>query len=262
MIFLQLHESESSTYTYLLGDPDSGLAILVDPVLETVDRDLQAVHALGLKLAWSLDTHIHADHLTGARKLRSLVGSKIAVPAMDRLACADLGVEEGRPLIMGSLALHPMHTPGHTDTHHAYRLAHAGIERVFTGDALLIDGCGRTDFQGGSAAALYASVREKLFTLPPDTLVYPAHDYQGRRVSTIAQERTRNPRLKDGIGLAEFEAIMHGLNLPYPKKMDLAVPGNRECGKCPDSVVESMHALCGKSVQGVPSAGQNEETNR
>jgi len=255
MIFRQLVEGESSTYTYLLGDSDSGLAVLVDPVLETVERDLDVVRGLGLTLAYSLDTHIHADHLTGARKLKALVGSLIAVPAMERLACADVGVAEGRPLVVGSLVLQPLFTPGHTDSHHAYVVEHGGIGRAFTGDALLIDGCGRTDFQGGSSEALYASVRDKLFALPSDTLVYPAHDYQGRRVSTIAQERARNPRLHDGIDLETFVRVMAGLALPYPKKMDFAVPGNRECGRCPDEVLSRMHAICEPSVQGAQGGG-------
>lgn len=253
MIFRQLFESESSTYTYLLAAPDSGLAVLVDPVLETVERDLELLRGLGLKLAYTLETHIHADHLTGARKLKALVGSQIAAPAADRLPCADVGVAEGKPLVVGPLVLQPLATPGHTDTHHAYVLEVAGVHRVFTGDALLIDGCGRTDFQGGSAEVLYRSVRDKLFALPEDTLVFPAHDYQGRRVSTVAQERARNPRLKDGIDLAAFEKIMGELKLPYPRKMDIAVPGNRDCGRCPDELVAKMRALCEVSVQGTQS---------
>lgn len=244
MLFRQLFESESSTFTYLFGDPESGLAVLVDPVLETVDRDLEVVRSLGLKLAYSLETHVHADHLTGARRLRSQVGARIAVPAMDRLACADVHVEEGRPFAVGAMSFDPLFTPGHTSSHHAYRIAAGGVERVLTGDALLIDGCGRTDFQGGSSAALYDSVREKLFALPDDALVFPAHDYQGRRVSTIAQERARNPRLRDGISREEFARIMSELKLPYPKKIDIAVPGNRQCGQCPPDTVARMEALC------------------
>jgi sulfur dioxygenase len=255
MIFRQLFETESSTYTYLLGDPTSGLAVLVDPVLETVERDLEVVRSLGLTLAYTLETHVHADHLTGARKLKALVGSRIAVPAMERLPCADAGVEEGRPFVVGALSFDPLFTPGHTDTHHAYQIEAGGVARVFTGDALLIDGCGRTDFQGGSAEALYLSVRQKLFALPEDALVFPAHDYQGRRVSTVAQERARNPRLRDGIERDEFVRIMRELKLPYPKKMDYAVPGNRECGRCPEEQIARMEALCGPSYQGVPSQG-------
>lgn len=250
MLFRQLFEKESSTYTYLLGEEESGLAVLIDPVLETVERDREVIHSLGLRLAYTLDTHIHADHLTGARRLKALTGCQTAAPAMDRLPCVDVGVEEGRPLVVGGLSVRPLFTPGHTDTHHCYLIGDRGVSRVFTGDTLLIEGCGRTDFQGGSSEALYRSVRDKLFTLPEDTLVYPAHDYQGRRVSTIAQERARNPRLRDGIDLEEFFAIMAALKLPYPKKMDIAVPGNRDCGRCPEPLSEQLRALCETAVQG------------
>lgn len=230
MIFRQLFEPESSTYTYLLGCPQTRAAVLIDPVIETLERDLQVLRALGLALHYTLETHIHADHVTSASRLRSLIGSKIAAPAMEGLPCADLGVGEDRPLTVGSLTLRPLFTPGHTDTHHSYVLDHAGTMRVFTGDALLIDGCGRTDFQCGDAATLYRSVHDKLFRLPDDTLVFPAHDYQHRHVSTIAQERERNPRLGGGKELDEFVAIMNGLNLPHPRKIELAVPSNRLCG--------------------------------
>ena len=183
MIFRQLYEPLSSTYTYLLGDEDTGQAVLIDPVIATMDRDLAEVHRLGLTLAYTVDTHIHADHITAALEMKRAVGSKIAAPAYDQLPCADVGIEEGRPFQVGGITLQPLHTPGHTDGHFAYLLN----SRVFTGDALLIEGCGRTDFQNGDADALYKSVREKLFALPDETLVYPAHDYQERFVSSIAQ---------------------------------------------------------------------------
>ncbi|MEX2496645.1 MAG: MBL fold metallo-hydrolase [Woeseia sp.] len=250
MIFRQLFEPESSTYTYLLGCRDSGQAVLLDPVLETLDRDLAAVRELGFRLAYTLETHIHADHLTSACRLRSLTGCKVAYPAMDGLPCADIGVAEDRPLTVGRFTFRPLFTPGHTDTHHSYLIDQGGLLRVFTGDALLIDGCGRTDFQSGDAPALYRSVHEKIFALPDDTLVYPAHDYNHRHVSTVAQERERNPRLGGGKTLDAFIAIMAGLNLPYPKKIDMAVPGNRLCGECPGDALENLHRLRGKSVQG------------
>jgi glyoxylase-like metal-dependent hydrolase (beta-lactamase superfamily II) len=240
MIFRQLFEPLSSTYTYLLGCEETGQAVLVDPVVNAIDRDLEALSGLGLTLAYTLDTHIHADHITAALHLKQRVGSKIAAPAIDRLPCADVGVVEGTPLRVGGLELRPLHTPGHTDGHFAYALA----DRVFTGDALLIDGCGRTDFQNGDAPTLYRSVTDKLFTLPDDTLVYPAHDYQHRRVSTIAQEKQRNPRLGAGKTLAQFVAIMAGLDLAYPKFIDYAVPGNRQCGVCPTDLPEKMQAYC------------------
>lgn len=245
MIFRQLFEPLSSTYTYLLGCEETGDAVLIDPVVNSIERDLEAVASLGLKLAWTLETHIHADHITAALHLKQQVGSRIAAPAIDRLPCADLGVVEGVPFAFGRLALGPMHTPGHTDGHFAYALG----DRVFTGDALLIDGCGRTDFQGGSAATLYDSVTGKLFSLGDDCLVYPGHDYQNRHVSSIGQEKQRNPRLGGGKTRDEFVQIMAGLNLPYPKFIDWALPGNRQCGVCPDDVPEQMRAYCGRMTE-------------
>lgn len=245
MIFRQLLEPVSSTYTYLLGCEETGQAILVDPVVNSMDRDLQLIQSLGLRLAYTLDTHIHADHITAARELKQRVGSRIAAPAFDRLPCVDFGVEEGRPLRAGSIEFAGLHTPGHTDGHFAYRVG----ERVLTGDALLIDGCGRTDFQNGDAQALYRSVTGKLFTLPDETLVYPGHDYNGRHVSSIAQERARNPRLGAGKTLDEFREIMANLNLPYPKFIDYAVPGNRECGLCPKDLPQALEHYCRTMAQ-------------
>jgi sulfur dioxygenase len=250
MLFRQLFEPESSTYTYLLGCRDTGQAVLIDPVVETIDRDLAVVRELGLMLAYTLETHIHADHVTAACRLRNMTGCKTAYPAADHLPCADIGVAEGRPLSCGSISLQPLFTPGHTDTHHCYLLLSDDVARIFTGDALLIDGCGRTDFQNGDTEALYRSVREKIFSLPDDTLVYPGHDYQHRHVSTVLQERQRNPRLGDAKSLDEFAAIMASLNLPYPKKLDIAVPANRLCGDCPDDAVERLHRIRGASIQG------------
>ena len=240
MIFRQLAEPISNTYTYLLGCETTGEAMLIDPVVNSIDRDLQVLQSLGWRLAYSLDTHIHADHITAARHLKDRVGSKIAAPAIDRLPCADVGIVEGVPFQMGGVRLEPLHTPGHTDGHFAYRWD----DRLFSGDALLIDGCGRTDFQNGDAGALYRSVTEKLFGLPDDVLVYPAHDYQNRQVSSIGQEKRRNPRLGQGRTLEKFKTIMAGLDLPYPKFIDYAVPGNRLCGVCPDNLPEQMRQYC------------------
>lgn len=240
MIFRQLFEPLSSTCTYLLGCEETGQAVLIDPVIVSMDRDLAELRRLGLTLAYSVDTHIHADHITAALELKKQVGSKIAAPAFDRLSCTDFGVEEGKSLQVGSITLQPLHTPGHTDGHFAYQCG----DRVFTGDALLIDGCGRTDFQNGDADALYRSVKEKLFSLPDDYLVYPAHDYNDRRVSSIAQEKKRNPRLGNHRTLEEFREIMANLNLPYPTFMDYAVPGNRQCGVCPDDLPDNLQKYC------------------
>jgi glyoxylase-like metal-dependent hydrolase (beta-lactamase superfamily II) len=231
MLFRQLFEPQSSAYTYLIGCERSAEAVLIDPVLETVDRDLQLLSELGLALTYTIETHLHADHVTGASRLRKETGCRCAVPEKSGAAHVDVPVREGEPIRIGALELQPLYTPGHTDDHCSYFLDSAGAARVFTGDALLIDGCGRTDFQNGDAAMLYRSVHEKLFSLPGETLVYPGHDYQQRQVSSIGQERDRNPRLGGGKSLEEFVAIMAGLNLPRPKKMDVAVPANRECGQ-------------------------------
>ena len=240
MIFRQLFEPVSNTYTYLLGCEATGQAMLIDPVVNSMDRDLEVLLSLGLTLAYTLDTHIHADHITAALHLKERIGSKIAAPAIDQLPCVDLGVVEGVPFQVGGITLDPLHTPGHTDGHFAFRCN----DRLFSGDALLIDGCGRTDFQSGDAAALYKSVTEKLFSLSDDVLVYPAHDYQNRRVSSIGQEKRRNPRLGNGRTLDEFKAIMGALKLPYPKFIDYAVPGNRLCGVCPEHLPENMREYC------------------
>ena len=231
MIFRQLFEPISSTYTYLLGCEESGEAALIDPVLETVERDLALLQELGLRLSCTLETHLHADHVTGAARLRDQTGSKVAMPDRSGASHVDIAIEEGTALTVGAIDVRPFYTPGHTDDHHSYFIDRGAATRVLTGDALLIDGCGRTDFQNGDPRTLYRSVHDKLFSLPADTLVYPAHDYQGRCVSSIGQECARNPRLGGGKRVEEFAAIMAGLNLPRPKKMDLAVPANRECGQ-------------------------------
>lgn len=249
MIFRQLFEPISSTYTYLLGCEETGQAILVDPVINAIDRDLTELTKLGMTLAYTVDTHIHADHITSALEMKRKISSKIAAPAMEALACADVGIEEGKPFQVGSITLNPIHTPGHTDGHFAYVIG----DRVLTGDALLIEGCGRTDFQNGDTDMLYQSVTRKLFSLPEDYLVYPAHDYKQRRVSSIGQEKDRNPRLGQNKSLMEFRKIMAELNLPYPKFIDYAVPGNRQCGVCPSDLPDKLKDYCeqmGFSPQG------------
>jgi len=247
MIFRQLFEPLSCTYTYLVACEKTGQALLIDPVIVTIDRDLALLKELDLQLVYSIDTHIHADHITSARELKKRVGSKIAMPDLDQLACVDVGLKEGEPLGVGDLQLHALHTPGHTQNHFAYV-----VDRMaFTGDALLIDGCGRTDFQNGNAAHLYRSITQKLFLLPDDTLVYPGHDYQNRFVSSIAQEKKRNLRLGGGKTLEEFIVIMQSLNLPYPKFIDYAVVGNQQCGVCPNSLPRELEHYCGKMMQSV-----------
>ena len=231
MIFRQLFEPGSSTYTYLVACEETREAALIDPVIEAAERDLALLRELRLTLKYTIETHIHADHVTGADRLRGTTGSRAAVPEKSHTNHADVALREGQPLSIGRLKIEPLYTPGHTEDHHSYLLRTVDGARVFTGDALMIDGCGRTDFQNGDAATLFRSVHEKLFSLADDTLVYPGHDYQQRRVSSIAQEKARNPRLGGGKTIEEFVAIMEALNLPRPKKMDVAVPANRECGE-------------------------------
>ncbi len=250
MIFRQLFETDSSTFTYLLADRDTGDAILIDPVRETVERDLQLLKDLDLKLTATLETHVHADHLTGARLLKARTGCAIAYPAMVQSSCIDIGISEGNAFRVGNIELNPLFTPGHTDHHHAYLIDTPAMKLVFTGDALLIEACGRTDFQSGDAGALYNSIHNKIFSLPDTTLVYPGHDYEGRFITTVAQEKMRNPRLGGGKSKQAFIDIMDNLDLPYPRKIDFAVPGNEQCGACPDNVPDEYQGTCATHDQG------------
>jgi sulfur dioxygenase len=250
MIFRQLFEPDSSTYTYLLSCPDTGKTALIDPVLDSAHRDAAVLQEMGLTLNFTIDTHIHADHLTGARRLKELTGSRMVFPAIDKLPCADIGIREGEAFRIGSIELWPLFTPGHTDHHHAYLIDNGTHKLLFSGDALLIDACGRTDFQSGDAATLYHSIHEKFFTLPDETLVYPCHDYEGRRVSSIGQEKAHNPRLGKEKTLQQFIGIMENMDLPYPRKIDFAVPGNEHCGECPDNVPEQYRMPCERQDQG------------
>lgn len=226
LIFQQLFEAQSSTYTYLLADADSKEAVLIDTVIETVDRDLKLVEELGLKLVYVLDTHIHADHVTGAGEIRKRTGVKTAVPKTANVPCADLNLSDGDELNFGPFTIKTLETPGHTDA----SLSFYCEEMVFTGDVLLIRGTGRTDFQSGSAEVLYESVHQKLFTLPPETKVYPAHDYHGFTSSSIEMEFRHNPRVGSGRTKMQFAQIMKNLKLDLPKKIKESLPANMACG--------------------------------
>lgn len=226
MIFRQLFETDTSTYSYLLGCERSRKAVLIDSVVSEIDHYIELLQSLNLKLIYTLETHVHADHITGAGLLREKLGSKSVVHRDAGAMCADLLVTDGVLLQVGDMELQVRHTPGHTNGCVSYVMA----DRVFTGDALLINGCGRTDFQQGSAEQLYDSITGKLFSLPPDTLVYPGHDYQGNTVSTIKQEVAKNSRLGGGRSREDFISIMHSLNLAYPKYIDQALPANHSCG--------------------------------
>lgn len=226
MIFRQMQDKESGTFTYLLADPNTREAILIDPVVEQVDRDRQLLRDLDLKLTATLETHVHADHVTGAGELRKCLGSQVIAGAGTRLTCADRLLEDGEKWNWGNLQLTTLATPGHTDGCTSYYFR----DRVFTGDALLIRGCGRTDFQQGSSERLFESVRKKLFSLPDETLVYPGHDYKGWMCSSIGEEKAHNPRLGLDKSLEEFVSIMKSLNLPPPKKLEESLPRNMNCG--------------------------------
>jgi sulfur dioxygenase len=227
MLFRQLLDRETWTYTYLVADPQTGEAALVDPVLEQVERDVQLLQELGLTLRYALDTHVHADHITGTGKLRELTGCLGVVPAGAQVTCADRLLQDGEVLQVGAIPIQAIATPGHTDSHLAYLVHHT---HLLTGDSLLIRGCGRTDFQGGDAGQLYDSITQKLFTLDDAVWVYPGHDYRGHTVSTIGEEKRWNPRLA-GRTREEFIAFMQGLHLPNPQKIMEAVPANQQCGQ-------------------------------
>jgi sulfur dioxygenase len=228
-IFRQLFDPSSSTYTYLLADRASGQALLIDPVFEQVRRDAALIGELGLKLAWTLDTHVHADHVTGAWLLRERLGSRIALARASGATGADRLLEDGDRIEFGSHWLTVRATPGHTDGCLSY--VQDDERRAFSGDCLLIRGCGRTDFQQGDSHALYVSVRQQLFTLPADCLIYPGHDYSGLTVTSVEEERRFNPRLGGEVSESDFALHMQNLNLPHPKKLEIAVPANLHCGR-------------------------------
>lgn len=224
----QLFDEDSFTYTYLLWDSETKDAVLVDPVDIQVNRDLKEVADLGLNLVYGINTHAHADHITGTYLLKQNVNGLKSVIAQASGAKADLHVQPGDRIVFGRRFLEVRSTPGHTDGCLSYVADDQSF--VLTGDALLIQGCGRTDFQGGSAHKLYNSVHSQLFTLPDSTIVYPAHDYSGRTNSTIENEKNNNPRLGGGKNEAEFVEIMSNLNLDPPKHIEMAVPANMRCG--------------------------------
>ncbi|MBX2864358.1 MAG: MBL fold metallo-hydrolase [Leptolyngbyaceae cyanobacterium MAG.088] len=226
MIFRQLFDKESSTYTYLIADAESGEATLVDPVLEQVSRDYGLLKELELTLKFCLETHIHADHVTGTGKLREITGCAGIVPAGAQAICASRSINNKERLPLGRITIQAIETNGHTDSHMAYLV---NGTHLLTGDALFIRGCGRTDFQSGDAGKLYDRVTQRLFSLPDETLVYPGHDYKGNTVSTIGEEKRFNLRFA-GRTRDEFIVFMNNLNLPNPKKMMEAVPANEHCG--------------------------------
>lgn len=226
MIFKQLFDPVSSTLTYVIGDADTREAVIIDPVAQQSARDLGAIDALNLKLKWILDTHVHADHVTGAAILKAATGAQAAVGMACDAPAYDRQLIGGDTIKFGAETIGVIATPGHTPG----GLTFQWRDRLFTGDALLIGGCGRTDFQGGSAGQLYSSITGNVFTLPDETLVYPGHDYRGRRVSSVGEEKSLNPRFA-GQTREQFIELMAGLNLPKPKLIDVAVPANKRAGE-------------------------------
>ncbi len=254
LLFRQLFETETSTYTYLLADEQSREAVLIDPVRETLDRDVQLLGELGLKLMYVLETHVHADHVTSAGLLRERFGAKTCVSDEGGAACADVLVKDGDEIRFGRHVLEARETPGHTNG--CVTWVEAAEKLAFTGDTLLIRGCGRTDFQQGDSRKLYRSVHERIFTLPDDTRVYPGHDYKGRTMTTVGEEKRLNPRLGGGKTEDAFVEIMAALKLAYPKKIDEAVPANLKCGFPEGRVMQEARdgewAPMKRSSSGVP----------
>lgn len=226
MIFEQFFEPDSSTFTYLLGCEHTRQAVLIDTVECDVEKYVAALDQHGLTLVYTLETHVHADHVTAADTLRKRLGSKSVVHRDAGAMCGDLLVTDGIHVQVGSIDIEVRYTPGHTNGCVSYYVG----DRIFTGDALLIGGCGRTDFQQGNAGQLYDSIHKQIFSLPDETLIYPGHDYNGNTVSTVGQEKRENKRLGGQKSRKEFVEIMANLKLAYPKQIDVALPANQACG--------------------------------
>jgi glyoxylase-like metal-dependent hydrolase (beta-lactamase superfamily II)/rhodanese-related sulfurtransferase len=235
MIFRQLFDTVSSTYTYLLACSDSRDAVVIDPVYEQHERDTALIRELGLNVRYVLDTHVHADHVTGAWLMRTALNAEIVLSARYGVEGVDVPVDHGDVLAFGDCSLAVRATPGHTSGCVTY--VTRGQDMAFTGDCLMIRGAGRTDFQGGEVHEMWQSIREQIFTLPGDCLIYPGHDYAGRTVSTVMEERRFNPRIGGDAREEDFAGYMDNLGLPHPKLIDIAVPANMHCGKPADDAV-------------------------
>jgi len=251
MIFRQLYDSVSGTYTYLIASRRGGEALIIDPVLEKVDRYLQLVCELDLRLVKAVDTHLHADHITGLGALRDRTQCITVMGEQTKADVVSMRVAEGDKLQVEGVSLDVIYTPGHTDDSYSYVMG----DRVFTGDTLLIRGTGRTDFQNGDARMQYESIFGKLLKLPDETLVYPAHDYKGDTVSTIGEEKRYNPRLRV-TSIDEYAELMRNLNLPNPKMMDVAVPANMKVGLAQDEIARRGWSVT--PAQAVDLIGRND----
>lgn len=246
MIFRQLFDSVSSTYTYLLASRRGGEALIIDPVIEKVERYLQLINELDLKLVKAVDTHLHADHITGLGALRDRTHCITVMGEMSKADVVSMRLADGDKLTIEGVALDALYTPGHTDDSYSFLMN----DRVFTGDTLLIRGTGRTDFQNGDARAQYDSIFNRLLKLPDETLVYPAHDYKGDTVSTIGEEKAFNPRLQVK-SIDEYVALMNSLNLPNPKMMDVAVPANMRVGFAQEAIAQRGWAVSAADAIGL-----------
>ena len=249
MIFRQLFDSVSSTYTYIIASRRGGEALIIDPVLEKVDRYIQLVEQLDLKLVKAVDTHLHADHLTGLGALRDRTHCVTVMGERSKVDVVSMRLSEGDKLTIEGVALDVLYTPGHTDDSYSFLMQ----DRVFTGDTLLIRGTGRTDFQNGDARAQYDSIFNKLLRLPNDTMIFPAHDYKGETVSTIGEEKAFNPRLQVK-SVDQYADLMNKLNLPNPKMMDVAVPANMRVGLAQEAIARRGWAV--SALEALSLAGQ------
>ena len=251
MLFRQLFDRDTCTYTYLLADDETREAVIIDPVRELVERDCALIEELSLKLLFALDTHLHADHVTGAGLLRKRLGAKTVVSAPSGVEGADVYLKHGDAIGFGAHSLGARLTPGHTDGCVTFVLEDGGM--VFTGDALLIRGTGRTDFQQGDPKVLFQSIHEQIFSLPDETLVYPGHDYAGRLCSTVFEEKKFNPRVATDRSERDFVGVMENLNLPYPKRLDVALPANTH-GGLPEGYTEDtpLWSAVHRSWAGIP----------
>jgi sulfur dioxygenase len=222
----QLFDPESSTYSYLLWDPASREAALIDPVQDQITRDLRQIRELALNLRYTLETHVHADHITGSGLLRKTLNSLVLVHENSRSKCADILLRDRDQIPLGSRKIRVIHTPGHTDSDVCYLIS--GM--VFTGNALLIRGCGRTDYHSSNAGMLYDSITKRLFSLPDNTIVYPGHDHEGRSYSTVGEEKAYNPRVGNGISRDRFISITQNRQPERPSRIHEALPSNVRCG--------------------------------
>lgn len=252
MIFRQLFDPMSSTYTYLLGCKERREAIIIDSVYEQFDRDTALIRELELDLRYVLDTHVHADHVTAAWRFREQLGARIGLSADYGVDCADISINDGDVFTFGEHSVTALQTPGHTGG--CLTFVTGDRKMAFTGDCLLIRGAGRTDFQSGDVHEMWRSIREKIFALPEECLIYPAHDYQGRTVSTVAEEKALNPRIGGDAREEDFAGYMDNLGLPHPKLLDIAVPANMQCGRPQDedTPAEISWAPVTRTFAGVP----------